>query len=189
MPSNNNKRTHKNFNYENIYLNYQRVQFEVEDYIDNPSMIKKLNEEKEIAHAYASSLEELLDVANFNKQKSELQKKESGIKLEEANQVIEGLREDKKLINIELSETKSKLENLQLDKHTLDLELTKVTEKLQQANRNSLIQFVVSTTATVTLAIGVNIVTSTPNDWKGWIFIIIGIILGIIAFYISRKSK
>jgi Flp pilus assembly protein TadB len=152
-------------------------------------MIKKLNEEKEIAHAYSSSLEMALEEERLKVRRLELQKKDADKESEAANQMVAKLKEDVKLISIELSEKRIEFEQLQKDKHTTDLELTRVKERLEEANRNSILQFILSTLATVLLAFGVNLVTTASNDWQGWMLIIAGIVLGTIAFFIARKNK
>jgi chromosome segregation ATPase len=152
-------------------------------------MILKLNEEKELAHAYSKHLEARLEGVNSLQRKLEIQKIAVEVRLEDAQQTIEELHENIQLTQLELIEAQKKSEQLQADKHTIDLELTKTNGRLEEANRNSFIQFIVSVIASVSLALGVNILTATPNDWKGGTLVIIGIVLGAIAFFIARKSK
>ncbi len=173
--------------YEFVYTNSQKSQFELDDYLHSAPLIKKLKEEEELAHAYSSNLEASLEEAFLNNLKLELQKKESEVRLEEAKNMIEALKEDIELETLELNNVNKRLDDLQKDKHDVDVKLTLAEERLAEASRNSFVQFLVSTAATVLLAIGVNIITTTPNDWKGWLLIIFGILLGVLAFFISRK--
>jgi hypothetical protein len=81
--------------YEAIYLN-QRTNFDIGEYVQNPSMIKKLHEEKEIAHAYSSNLEKLLEDKMNVGTELELQVKEITVRLEEASNTIQKLGEENK---------------------------------------------------------------------------------------------
>ena len=137
----------------NIYRAY-KARFDVDEFIENPALIKMLNEDKEIAWEYVSTVEDLLN--------------------------DEGARSDK---------LEKQLEDLKSEKQRTDIELAKATLKIEEANRNSFIQFLVSTAATVLVGFGVGILTATPNDWKGWLLLVIGFILSIIAFFIVGKGK
>ena len=113
--------------------------FDVTDYIQNPPMIEKLFEEKQLA---------LSSSFDFEKQVKELE-----------SQVYE----------------------LKLQNQKLELEVA-------EASRKSFIMFSLSLLATVLLGIGVNIATSTPNGWAGWIMIVTAFILEAVAFF-SRPQK
>lgn len=188
MSSNKSKRSRRVLGYEAIYLS-QRTQFDIGEYVQNPSMIKKLHEEREIAHAYSDNLEKLLEDKINVETGLELGLKETVIRLEEANNTNKKLDEENKRINILLKENNKKLESMQEDAHQLQIKLTRVEGKLEDVSHSSFVQFFVSVVAAVLLGFGVNIVTTTPSNWVGWILIITSIILSIVAFTFVRKSK
>jgi hypothetical protein len=113
--------------------------FDVTDYIQNPPMIEKLFEEKQLALSSSFDLEK------------------------------------------QVKELESQVYELKLQNQKLELEVA-------EASRKSFIMFSLSLLATVLLGIGVNIATSTPNGWAGWIMIVTAFILEAVAFF-SRPQK
>jgi len=114
--------------------------FDPGDYKDNPPMIEKLYEERQLALTVSFDLE---------KQVRELEA-----------QVVE----------------------LKLLNQRLNLEL-------KEASRKSIIVFGLSLLATVLVGIGVNIATSSPYGWTGWVMIISALILEGIAFLARPKRE
>lgn len=113
--------------------------FDVNEYVQNPPMIEKLYEERQLA---------LTSSVDLDKQ----------VKLLET-QILE----------------------LRLENQRLELELS-------ESNQKSYFLFALSLVATVLVGIGVNIATSTPFGWTGWVMVIIACILEAIAF-LSRPKK
>lgn len=188
MPSSK-KRPSRNFlGYEAIYLN-QRTNFDIGEYVQNPPMIKKLHEEREIAHAYSSELEKLLEDKMNVGTELELQVKEITVRLEEASNTSQKLGEENKQLNSSLKEKNKQIEAMQEGTHQLQIKLAKAEGRLEDVSRNSFLQFLVSVTAAVLLGFGVNIVTTTPSNWVGWILIATSILLSIVAFTFTWKSK
>src|SRR4051812_3158513 len=99
------------FGYEVVYLSH-KTNFDVDEYVQNPSMIKKLHEEKELAHAYSRNLEKLLEDRMSLNVKLELQMKETDLRLEEAKHVTERLEEEKRMIDSLLKDKTKQLESL-----------------------------------------------------------------------------
>lgn len=189
MPSGKSKKTPKQFTYQSIYMAYNRNQFILDDYLHNPAMIKQLHEDKEIVHAYSSKLEEQLGSSLTNNQLLEVRKKELDVKLEEAEHTIANLRNELDATYQKLSQSEQNFYQLSNVNHKNELELAKISEKLEAANRNSMIQFALSTVSSLLIAFGVNLVTTTLNNWIGWMMIVIGILMGAIAFFIARKEN
>jgi hypothetical protein len=188
MSSNKGKRPRKILGYEAIYLS-QRTQFDIGEYVQNPSMIKKLHEERETAHAYSNNLEKLLEDKINAETDLELRLTESIIRLEEANNINKKLEEENENLNILLKESNKQLESTQEVAHQLQIKLTRVEGKLEDVSRSSFVQFLVSVVAAALLGFGVNIVTTMPSNWVGWVLIVTSIILSIVAFTFVRKSK
>ena len=113
--------------------------FNVSDYLQNPPMIEKLFEEKQMALT-------------------------SSFDLDKQVKVLE-----------------SEIHELRLQNQRLELEVT-------EASRKSSIMFALSLLATVLIGIGVNIATSMPYGWTGWIMVVAACLLEGIAFF-SRPQK
>jgi hypothetical protein len=77
---------------------------------------------------------------------------------------------------------------LELERQALDLKLSHTQQILSEASQASFTKFVTSATAAIVLGFGVNVVTSTPSDWKGWVIVASSVVLGVIAFFIPRKE-
>lgn len=114
--------------------------FDVTDYVQNPPMIKKLYEEKQLAQLVALEYEKKIK------------------KLEGVNREFEM---NNQRLQIENNDTK----------------------------RKSIIVFVLALLTTILIGFGVNIVTSTPYGWTGWIMIVAACIIEFIAFINLRKGS
>jgi hypothetical protein len=107
--------------------------FDVNDYRDNPPMIEKLFEERQLALSSSLDLEK------------------------------------------HVKELESQNHQLELAKQRLEL-------LVSEANRKSLILFSLSLLATILVGIGVNVATSSPDNFTGWTMIVAACIIEIIAF-------
>jgi hypothetical protein len=107
--------------------------FDVNDYRDNPPMIEKLFEERQLALSSSLDLEK------------------------------------------HVKELESQNHQLELAKQRLEL-------LVSEANRKSLILFSLSLLATILVGIGVNVATSSPNNFTGWVMIVAASIIELIAF-------
>lgn len=188
MPSNRDKKNRVTSTYEYVYSSFKKEVFDIGDYVQNPPMIRKLKEDHDIAHAYSSKLEDALGIAEKSNFQLQIEIKEKNAKLEDIVYTVEILKGNTDIVNREFEAVKDRLEKLQDKNHKCELDLAKATSKLEDASRNSFIQLLLSVLATVALGFGVNIVTTTPTDWKGWTLVTIGIVLTIAAFFISRKN-
>lgn len=188
MSSSKSGRSRKILGYEAIYLS-QRTTFDIGEYVQNPSMIKKLHEEREIAHAYSDDLERRLEEKINFSTGLELKAKEISIRLEEANNSVKRLEEANRQLNFLIEEKHKQITTMQDETSKLQIKLTRTEGRLEEVSRSSFVQFLVSVMATVLLGFGVNIVTTTPSSWIGWMLIVVGIVLSIVAFIFVRKSK
>lgn len=188
MSSSKSGRSRKILGYEAIYLS-QRTSFDIGEYVQNPSMIKKLHEEREIAHAYSDDLERRLEEKINISNELELKAKEISIRLEESNNNLKRMDETNKQLNLLIEEKNKQIATMQDETSKLQIKLTRAEGKLEEVSRSSIAQFLVSIMATVLLGFGVNLVTTTPSSWIGWMLIVAGIILSIVAFIFVRKSK
>lgn len=60
---------------------------------------------------------------------------------------------------------------------------------MKDGSRDSFLQFLTSLLATLLLGFGVNVVTTTPDNWMAWILIVMSITLSVFAFTLVRKNK
>lgn len=190
------KRAKRTSNYGYVYISYEVQPFNLDDYVQNPAMIMKLYEEVKIVRAALNNLQLILEETKSDNQGLELQKQELEIKLVEAKREIERLQEDKKTTIVELNSLKSQSEELksqnhklEMEKREIDIELRGTKQKVDEISRASLLKYAVSLAAAIVLGFGVNIVTSSPYDWKGWLIITLSIILAVIAFFVPRKGS
>jgi len=108
--------------------------FDINEYVQNPPMIEKLYEEKQLALTSSFEMEENI-----------------------------------KTLEAQVYDLKFKNQRLEL--------------KLEEANRKGFIVFAIALLATLLIGIGVNVATSSPSNWTGWVMIVAGCILEIIAFF------
>lgn len=109
------------------------IRFDVSEYLQNPPMIKKLYEEKQIAQMSVLELEK-------------------------------------------------KVDRLEVKTHKLELDKQRLEIGTGIARRRSIVIFLLSLLAAILVGIGVNIATSQPFAWTGWIMIIAATVLEIISF-------
>ena len=81
----------------------------------------------------------------------------------------------------QIKELESQIRGLELKNQRLDMQVELV-------GRKSSIVFALSLLATVLVGIGVNVATSTPYGWTGWVMIAAACVLEGIAF-LTRPSK
>lgn len=186
MPLHKDKRSHP------TYIPYQHRQFDLNEYVENPPMIKTMREELESAIAKITELEARLDDEIKLNNKLKLEKQAFQLKLEDANSRVEKLNEEKLWALADYGETKGELEvvqtayhTLQLEKRTVDHQLDEANRKLDEASQKSFIQYLVTIVAAVILGFGVNIATSVPSSWIGWMLVTLAIILEVVAFLIT----
>ena len=77
---------------------------------------------------------------------------------------------------------------MEIHKREHDIEMKSLWEKLAKNKRASLLEYIASLAAAIVLGFGVNIVTSTPYDWKGWVIISVSVILAVIAFLMHERG-
>lgn len=195
MSQNRGSRSKKTSNYDFIYID-EVQQFDVEEYVQNPAMIRKLHAEKKGAYSVIVEQKSQLELTISRLHQMELQNRELELRLHETSQMITKLSDEKEATDEETKGSRLRLEDmmrqnheLELQKQALDLKLNHTQQKLSETNQTSLTKFVTSTAAAIILGFGVNVVTTTPADWKGWVIIASSVVLGVIAFFIPRKGE
>ncbi len=113
--------------------------FDVNDYRDNPPMIEKLFEERQMA--LSSSLE-----------------------------------------------LEKRVKELEFHNHELELSKQRLELTLDEVSRKSFILFSLSLLATILVGIGVNVATSSSNNFIGWVMIVAASIIEIIAFFSRPRN-
>ena len=101
--------------------------------------------------------------------------------------LIEKLYEEKQLLLAESLELKEELKAKSSELQTLKLENQKLSLQLNEAKRRSSLMFIISVLASLLTAIGVNVTTSNPDKWTGWVMIIVGVVLEGVVFLAIPK--
>ena len=81
-----------------------------------------------------------------------------------------------------------RVKELEAEVHTLELENQRLRLELDEAARKSVFVFSLSLLATVLVGIGVNVATSQPENWMGWVLIMAACAIEGIAF-LSRHQR
>lgn len=102
--------------------------------------------------------------------------------------LIEKLYEEKQLALTSSIDLEKQVKELGFQIHELNLRNQRLELELGEASRKSYLLFALSLLATVLIGIGVNIATSSPNGWTGWVMIVAACILEVVAFF-SRPQK
>ena len=195
MPQRKNSHTRQVTSYQYLYIPYEEQPFDPNEYIDNLAMIKKLHEERKMAYATSASLQSRLEEITINNQHLELQRQELDIKLNTTQRDIDRLQEEKRLTFSETNSLREQLEDLrkytqqlEIQKREFEFEIKSLKEKLAKNKGSSLLENIISLAAAIVLGFGVNVVTTTPYDWKGWVIIASSVILAVIAFFIHERE-
>lgn len=96
--------------------------------------------------------------------------------------LIEKLYEEKQLLLAECLKLQEEIQTQSSEVQALKLENQKLSLQLGESKRRSNLGFAISLLASLLVAIGVNVVTSKPDRWIGWVLIVSGIVLESIAF-------
>jgi VIT1/CCC1 family predicted Fe2+/Mn2+ transporter len=184
MANTKNSRLKSQSNYRYVNFQYTTQVFDAEKYKDNIIAIQKLHEERETAFAESNELKDLLEETQAKYHKLELQKKESDIKLNEANIKMQ------KYLDLErqIETLKTIQHDLELEKQSFELKLDTANQKLNATKKDALLTFVTSTVGGILFTLGANVVTSHPDNWLAWVLSVAGVFMAFIAFFISRRN-
>lgn len=103
-------------------------------------------------------------------------------------QAIALLHQEKQLALASSIDLEDQVKDLESQVHELRLQNQRLELELNEASRKSFIVFSLSLLATVMVGIGVNIATTAPNGWTGWVMIVVACIIEGLAFF-SRPQK
>jgi len=103
--------------------------------------------------------------------------------------LIKKLYEEKQLAQLTIMEYEKKTKKLEETKHELEMSNQRLQIENDDSKKKSVIVFILALLATILIGFGVNIVTSTPYGWTGWIMIVIACVLEFIAFINIQKEK
>jgi len=103
--------------------------------------------------------------------------------------MIEKLFEEKQLALLESFDLRDRVRDLEINIHEMELNKQRLEIQLNEANRRSHIVFILTLVAAVLIGLGVNIATSNPSNWAGWVMIVSACILEIIAFFAKPKKS
>ena len=80
------------------------------------------------------------------------------------------------------------VKELEAKVHKLELQNQRLRLELDEAARKSALVFLLSLLATVLVGIGVNVATSKPENWMGWLLIMSACVIEGLAFF-SRHQR
>lgn len=104
--------------------------------------------------------------------------------------MIEKLYEEKQLALAVSLQLEGRIRESEALIHELELENQRLEIQVQETSRKSFITFLLSLLATVLVGVGVNIATSTPYAWTGWVMVIIACLLqGVVFFSMPKERK
>jgi hypothetical protein len=99
--------------------------------------------------------------------------------------MIKNLYKEKEEAREEVRVLREDLEASRLAFHQLQLEKQAIELRLKDATWKAFLQLLVTIIGTVILAIGINIVTSPAHDWIGYLMIVLGGMLEVVAYLIT----
>lgn len=103
--------------------------------------------------------------------------------------MIMKLYEEKQLaiaLNLDLE---AKIEDATKKIRKLELENQRISSLANIGKKQAFTNFSISLLATILIGIGVNIATSQPNNWAGWVMITSAIILEVITFILVYNQS
>ncbi|MBO9390808.1 MAG: hypothetical protein J7482_19065 [Roseiflexus sp.] len=100
--------------------------------------------------------------------------------------MIEKLYEERQMALAKVIDLESRITALSSQVRQLELSEQRLRITLAEKTSRSLWAFGISLIATVTVGIGVNLVTSSSSSWIGWFLIIIAVLLESIAFVLTK---
>jgi hypothetical protein len=103
--------------------------------------------------------------------------------------LIKKLHEEKQLAQLTIVEYEKRIKKLEGTKHDLEMSNQRLQIENDDSRKKSVIVFILALLATILIGFGVNIVTSTPYGWTGWIMIVAACVLEFIAFINVQKEK
>lgn len=98
------------------------------------------------------------------------------------------LIQEKQLALATSIDLEGQVRELEAQVRELELQNQRLRLELDEATRKSVLVFSLSLLATVLVGIGVNIATSRPENWVGWLLIISACLIEGLAFF-SRHRK
>lgn len=102
--------------------------------------------------------------------------------------LIEKLYEEKQLALSSSINLEQEVKLLESQIHELKLTNQRLELELQESNKKSSLLFTLSLLATILAGIGINVATSSPDNWTGWVMILAACILEVVAF-LSKPQK
>ena len=102
--------------------------------------------------------------------------------------MIEKLFEERQLALLSSLELEKRIKELESQNHRLELSKQRLELTLSEVSRKSFVLFSLSLLATIMVGIGVNVATSSPNNFTGWVMIIASTIVELIAFASRPRS-
>jgi chromosome segregation ATPase len=188
MPTSRKNKQDKSPGYKYAIIAYETV-LEVDNYINNPSMIKKLYNDHMAAIDELNILRNHSEDLRASNYKLESEKQVVERALEEANRTVEKLRIDVSDLKNQAGNLSSVNHQLELDKLQAEHDLKHTQEHLEKLERKSLPKYLFTTLGIVIASIGINLATSMPSSWIAWVMVVAGVLLGLAAFFIIGKDN
>jgi hypothetical protein len=103
--------------------------------------------------------------------------------------MIEKLHEEKQLALSSYLKSEKDVKILKKGIHDFELENQRLKERLNGLSRKSTETFILGLIATIFIGLGVNIITSKPYTWVGWLLVIIACGLQITVWLLKPKKE
>ncbi len=169
-------------------LPYEQEVFDLQKYLDNPYLIEKLHKDMNLSVLYIEQLTLKIKASILNYQKLELQNYELQFKLDEMNRELTNKKANLENNSKELQEKNKKLEAAQKSFHKLEMDKNEVDIKLKGVKQFSFLTYITSAIAGFAVTLGGNFIVGTSNTLAGWILAAIGVAVGIVAYFMSRRG-
>src|SRR5258706_11816602 len=86
--------------------------------------------------------------------------------------LIKKLYEEKQLAQLTLLEYEKRIKKLEGTNHEFEMNNQRLQIENNDSKKKSVIVFILALLAMILIGFGVNIVTSTPYEWTGWVMIV-----------------
>lgn len=171
------------------YFQHAEDEFDLQKYLDNPPLIEGLSKELTFAISHIERLQLFVENMETDKHKLELLNQKMDLELNEYTKRIEEYDDDKIKLHNELKVSSSRLETLKEDNIKLEMKSKVLEIKLEEINRNSFFIYIMTFISGFALTLGGNLIVASPGVWQGWVFAVLGFILGIVVFFMSRRAS
>jgi len=103
--------------------------------------------------------------------------------------MIEKLHEEKQSALLYYFEMEKKVKNLENQIHEYELENQRLKIVYSELSQKSTLTYIIGIIATIFVGFGINVITSKPYTWIGWVLVVTAIVLEILALILKPKKE